>query len=213
MKTIILIVSIVLAGINGFAGDPAYEKEMQQNIRELSKANSQKDILAVCENFKMIAKDRPEEWLPYYYVSFSYLSVVFSEGFDGNIDETLDLADKYLAMARTQSPENAEIEVMQGWIYQGRIQADPMGRGMTYSQKASSSFGKAMNIDPENPRIYFLTGMNVLYTPEMFGGGKEAACPYFIKAMEKYKTFRPASSIAPDWGREDTYELAKSCDN
>ncbi|MBE9484841.1 MAG: hypothetical protein IMY74_08340, partial [Bacteroidetes bacterium] len=134
---------------------------------------------------------------------------------EGNkdIDKFLDIAEGYLEKARQLSPENSEIEVMQGWIYQGRIQVDPMGRGQLFSQKASESFGKAKNINPDNPRIYFLVGQNILYTPEMFGGGEEAACPYFKKAEDKFDSFKTETPISPDWGRETNFKQLNSCES
>ena len=61
----------------------------------------------------------------------------------------------------------------------------------------------------DNPRIYFLTGMNVYYTPEQYGGGKKAACPYFQQAIEKYNSYKPKSPISPDWGKEYTKKLVE----
>jgi len=211
MKKIILTSIIVLVALISFAGEKEYTKAMEKNLQELEKANSAEEYLQLVNAFLRIAEEQEGHWLPYYYAAYSFLNHVFSEDQPESIDETLDKADAYLEKARQISPENSEIEVLQGWIYQGRIQVDPMGRGKKFSQKASASFGKAQNLNPDNPRIYFLNGQNVLFTPEMFGGGKEAACPYFLKAKEKYSTFEPASSISPNWGEEYNNKQASSC--
>jgi hypothetical protein len=84
---------------------------------------------------------------------------------------------------------------------------------MQYSIKANEAFAKAEAINPDNPRIYFLQGQNLLYTPEAFGGGVEAACPLLRKALEKYNTFVPASDYSPDWGKESTDKLVKNSCN
>ena len=211
MKKIILSSIIILAGIFAQAGDKDYVKSMEKNLKEMEKAETSAEFEAFAANFEAIAKKNPDQWLAQYYVAYSYLNIVFSEEGSTNIDMNLDKAEAFLGKARELSPENDEIEVLQGWIYQGRIQVDPMGRGQSYSQKASTSFGKAKNINPDNPRIYFLVGQNVMYTPEAFGGGKEAACPYFIKAAEKYEVFKPESTISPNWGREYNHKLVVSC--
>ncbi len=211
MKKIILSSIIILAGIFAQAGDKDYVKSMEKNLKEMEKAETSAEFEAFAANFEAIAKKNPDQWLAQYYVAYSYLNIVFSEEGSTNIDMNLDKAEAFLGKARELSPENDEIEVLQGWIYQGRIQVDPMGRGQSYSQKASTSFGKAKNINPDNPRIYFLVGQNVMYTPEAFGGGKEAACPYFITAAEKYEVFKPESTISPNWGREYNHKLVVSC--
>lgn len=212
MKKIILSSIIILASIMSFAGDKDYFKSMEKLVKELEMAEEAAEFQTLADNFLAISEGYSDQWLPLYYVAYCYLNTVFSEESPENIDMVLDKAEAYLGKARELSPENDEIEVLQGWIFQGRIMVDPMGRGYMYSQKASESFGKAKNINPENPRVYFLTGQNIMYTPEMFGGGKEAACPYFIEASEKFKVFKPESSISPDWGGEYNQKIANSCE-
>ena len=51
-----------------------------------------------------------------------------------------------------------------------------------------------------------------LFTPAMFGGGKDKAKPVFQKALEMYETFKPASSIAPNWGKNSCSYFIKECD-
>lgn len=211
MKKIILTSTLIISMLLSFATEKDFEKKMEKSLKELNAAESGADFLAAAENFELIAQEAADEWLPNYYVAYAYLNYVFGDEKDVNIDMILDKADAYIKKAREISPKNSEIEVLQGWIYQGRIQVDPMGRGMSYSQKADESFGKAKNFNPDNPRIYFLTGQNVLYTPEQFGGGQKAACPYFKEAQEKYESFKPASSIAPNWGKEFNNKQVRKC--
>lgn len=213
MKTIIFSIIMGMALMGTYAGEGDYEAAMKQNLVGLNKATTAADYQQLANSFERISQAAAGEWLPYYYISYCYLNYCFAEGAPTEgIDGYLDKAETFLGKARELSPANAEIEVLQGWIHQGRIQVDPMGRGMVYSEKASASFGKAKAIDPENPRVYFLTGMNIMYTPEMFGGGKTAACPYFLIAKEKFSKFEPASEIAPDWGMEYNNELANGCE-
>ena len=212
MKKIIISSVIILATLFSFAGEEEYMQAMEKNLQEMAQAKTAADFQAIANSFERIAEAEGDQWLPYYYVSYSYLNYIFAGDATDDIDMILDKAEAYLEKARVLSPENDEIEVLQGWIYQGRIQADPMGRGQLYSQKADVSFGKAKNINPNNPRIYFLIGQNVYHTPEMFGGGQKAACPYFKEAEDKFGSFTPETSISPNWGREYNHKFAASCD-
>lgn len=211
MKKIILSLSIILVSLFSFAGDKEYKQTMTKNLQELHAVKNIADYLQIAKEFKMIAEKEKNQWLPYYYVSYSYLNYVFSGADKKTIDKILDKADAALEHARKLSPDNSEIEVLQGWIYQGRIQVDMAKRGYEYSEKASACFNKARKLNPGNPRIYFLIGQNVLNTPEQYGGGKEAACQYFIEAKEKYKSFKPATKLSPDWGMEYNNKLVATC--
>jgi len=212
MKKIILLSAIILATLFSYAGEKEYIQAMEKNLQELKEAKTPQEFQAIANNFERIGETQSDQWLPYYYVTYSYLQYIFAGNTTEDIDMILDKAEAFLVKARALSPENDEIEVLQGWIYQGRIQVDPMGRGQLYSEKASGSFGKAKNINPDNPRIYYLVGQNVLHTPEMFGGGQEAACPYFQKAADIYESFKLETPISPNWGREQNFKLAKSCE-
>jgi hypothetical protein len=72
------------------------------------------------------------------------------------------------------------------------------------------SLETAKELNPDNPRIYFLEGVNLLNLPPSFGGGAEVARPVLELAIEKYETFQTDDPIWPDWGEEETrIELEK----
>jgi hypothetical protein len=48
-------------------------------------------------------------------------------------------------------------------------------------------------------------------TPEAFGGGKANAKKQFEKALELYKTFKPASPLHPDWGKDEAEKSLAAC--
>ena len=68
-----------------------------------------------------------------------------------------------------------------------------------------------MQQDATNPRLYFLKGQGLKYTPEQFGGGCKTAKPQLQTALDKYAAFKPASDISPNWGKERTEVLIKDC--
>ena len=76
---------------------------------------------------------------------------------------------------------------------------------------AEAQLQNAMQLDPANPRPYFLKGQGLKYTPEQFGGGCKTAMEQLQTAIDKYATFKPASEIAPDWGKQRTEKLLNEC--
>jgi hypothetical protein len=70
---------------------------------------------------------------------------------------------------------------------------------------------KAIKLDAENPRAYLLKGTGLMYRPPQFGGGKDKAIPVLETAVEKYKTFKPSSSIMPHWGEKRAQEVLEQC--
>ncbi len=85
-----------------------------------------------------------------------------------------------------------------------------MNRGMELMGELNRALDRAMKLNPDNPRSYYLRAITLLNMPETFGGGASIAKPLFLTARKKFEKFKPQSSIWPDWGKEmNEEELSK----
>ena len=82
-----------------------------------------------------------------------------------------------------------------------RMMGDVMSRAQTYMPEAQAMLDEAKKLNPDNPRVYVLEAQDKFYTPEQFGGSKEEAKVLFEKAQKLYETFKPETSIHPNWGK------------
>ncbi len=142
--------------------------------------------------------------MPYYYASYSLIVMSFDEN-DGNKKTRFwtgprSLLDKALEL----EPKESELNVLQAFLYPSRIMVDPMGRGMTYMEKMFASLENAKKLNPENPRIYFLEGINKLNLPPSMGGGADVARPILEEALNKFEAFTNQDPLWPRWGEEAT---------
>ena len=209
MKKNVLLIVMAIFSLTVFSSEESYREEMKKNIKSIEKAKSINDFQELANKFERIAKAEKEKWLPYYYSAFCTINMSFFT--KEKCDQYLDEAQKMIAEANILSPNNSEIETLQGYLYLGRIMRDPQTRGMKYSPMATACFEKAKALNPNNPRPYYLLGQNILHTPVQFGGGKAVACPILTIALEKYNSFKPESEISPNWGKNQTKELSKKC--
>jgi tetratricopeptide (TPR) repeat protein len=207
MKPTMIVLALIISAITLQGQDNAFDQAMIQKIKAFDDIKTSEDLQGLANNFERIAEGAPGRWEPLYYSAYSYILMCFVSRNLEKTDPWLDKAQALLDKALAMDAKNAELLILQGMLHQARIQVDPMARGMEYSMKAEDAFGQAKAIDAENPRIYYLQGSSLLYTPAAFGGGPEAACPLFEKAIEKYKKFVPANEIAPDWGEAEASEL------
>ncbi len=196
----ILILSLVFE--MGYSQSENYSKSMKTTMKQMYNAKGASDLQDAANTFERIAQAEKNHWLPWYYAAYSTINKCFMGISSGQIDQELDKAQSYIDKARELDANNDEIEVLQGFLYQARIQVDPQNRGQQYSMKSGASFGKALELNPDNPRADFLVAQNLLYTPEAFGGGAKVACPRYKAAAEKFAKFKPASELAPGWGEE-----------
>ena len=187
-----------------------YRKAMGQSIEKMFQAKTIPEYVEVANQFERISNIEKKEWLPMYYASFSYIMISFQESENAKKDQYLDQAQKYLDQAMLIDCNESELHLLQGFLYPARINIDPMARGMLYMADLNKSLDKALALNPDNPRVYYLKASMALHTPEAFGGGASKALPLFWMADEKFKIFVPKTSISPNWGKElNEAELVK----
>jgi tetratricopeptide (TPR) repeat protein len=186
-----------------------YQTTMKQTIGKMQQSNHPDSLNQVAATFYRIAQTQPKEWLPYYYASFCYVSVTFSEKDADAIHSNLDKAQQMLELALKVNPNESEIHVLQGLIYSKRI--TDMGKGYKYSTLSNEVLAKAEALNPNNPRIYFCKGQNVMNTPAMFGGGKAKALPLFEKALALFEKQTVTNDLMPNWGYKPLAHLIKVC--
>ena len=116
-------------------------------------------------------------------------------------DPLADKAELLINQAESLSKDNSEIYLVKKLIATLRLIADPQTRYQTYGPAAVEALATAKKLNPGNPRIYLLEGQDKFYTPEQFGGSKTEAKKLFEESKAKFDTFKPASDIDPNWGR------------
>jgi len=180
-----------------------YIQVMVKQKKAIKMAATEKDFQDLADNFERISTTATDKWHPLYYAAFCCINKSFVAKEPEVKDSSLDQAQKFIDKALEIYPEESELWVLQGLLYQGRIQIDPMKRGREFSQKANQALNKAKAFNPENPRVYYLLGLNTMHTPKAFGGGPETACPLFKTANEKFTKHIPDHVLSPGWGGEE----------
>jgi hypothetical protein len=208
MKTVFtLLFSVFL--ISGFSQGNRYEQAMIQAIGKMNNAGSNSEFIEAANIFERIGQTEKNEWLPFYHAAFCYISIGHLEQDLAKKDPWFDKAQQFLDLAFTIAPQESELFTLQAFVYPGRMVVDPMGRGMEYMGKMNAAIDKAIQIDPGNPRPYYLRAITLVNMPEAFGGGPATAKPIFELAKQKFDQFKPKSPIWPDWGKEMNEEELK----
>jgi hypothetical protein len=215
MKKLSFALIVLFGSTMIFAQSDKYMSAMQPKVAAidtLRNADSLKDLAGA---FERIANAEKTQWLPYYYAALAQVNagnqVMSSLGatttFGNNSDKLDPYADKateLLDKAEALSKDNSEIFIVKKMIATLRLMGDPMNRYMTYGPEGVQALETAMKLNPENPRIYLLEGMDKYFTPEQYGGSKEEAKKLLETAQKKYASFKPESAIHPTWGKAMT---------
>ncbi len=210
MKTKITLVLMMLVTVLN-AQNTRMENGLLKNIKLLGEAESTEQMQTTTNAFERIAEAEKAEWLAQYYAGYANVLTGMRQQDNSKKDEFYDRALGYVNKADEMSPNNSEVYVLKSWILGMKISIDPMTRGQSLGMESGMLIAKAVELNPENPRAYFLKGQSALYTPEQFGGGKAIAQPQLEMAIEKYKTFKPASLAMPSWGEIQAKAALEQC--
>jgi len=166
-----------------------------QNFKELlvktylafDTTQDQQRRLEYSNKFDLLAKKFPDEWAAHYYNAFSKAVLSYNEKDEAKRDAWLDEAEKERDEAvALLKKENDETYVLAAMIANARLAVKPQARWQKYGKIFDEDLAKAKELNPDNPRIYYLQGTSKRFTPKMFGGGKKAALPYFEKAASLF---------------------------
>ncbi len=201
MKKLVVIFSILMISVSTFAQKEKFEALMTEQAIAIQK-NFESSYMPMANKMERIAAAEPKEWTPQYWVAYCLINESFKLKEAAERDLLLEKAEAFIEKAEEISEDNDEIEVLKAQYAMAKLSVDPMSRWQKYGADFQSALNKAADINPENPRVDYVMGTNVFYTPEGFGGGKDKAKPYFEKALSKFNTFKSKSAYAPNWGKE-----------
>lgn len=211
MKKQIIIAVLAFLSIAANAQNKKYIKSMEKNLSSMDTCKGQASFQKLANTFERIASAEKKEWLPLYYAADCYILIGYMEKDNQKMDDYFTKAQVLTDRADSLSPKNSEIYTMRSWVLSAMIGVNPMIRGAKLGPESGMWLEKAIELDKTNPRPYYMKGQSAMYTPAMWGGGKDKAIVQFEKALVLFKTFKPASSIAPNWGEKQTKESLAEC--
>jgi hypothetical protein len=208
-KLMTITLALLVAGIVN-AQQMSYEEAIKESLEQFSQAKAIEDIHQVASKLQRIASVESKRWEAHYFHAYVLINSSFWEKDGKNKDLILDQAQVSIDKGLELKGDKSELNALQGFLYQGRIQVSA-SRGMTYSSKASSSLEQAIAENPKNPRAYFLLGQNIYNTPSMFGGGKKNALPMFQKAKDFFELEKNKQGFEINWGAIPNERLLEKC--
>lgn len=187
-----------------------YEAAMIRGLEQFKAAKTADDMSTASAFFERVADAEKDKWLPYYYAAYTNYLIGWMNP-KADKDKVAEKSKDLITKAEVIEHNNSEIYCLRQMVAIQQMTVDPMSRYQTYGAEATRALESATKTDPNNPRIYYLSGQTLMNTPEAFGGGKAVAKKLFEKSLELYKTFQPASPLHPNWGKEEAEKLLAQC--
>lgn len=211
MKTINLFFLMIIA-VTTWANDDKYYEQMGKQIQAVYMAKTTEEYQVAINALDRIANAEKTKWEPLYYSAFGNIMLATKEKESSKKDSYLDLALAAIEKGKPLAPAESELIAIEGFVHMIRLTVDPASRGQQYSGLAMQTFGKALGMNPNNPRAMSLMAQMQFGTAQFFGQAPTEACETARKAASVFET--PVVSenpLAPRWGKEMNLEVLKNC--
>jgi tetratricopeptide (TPR) repeat protein len=204
--------SVITFGLYAQNDNSSYQNVMKTTMMEMDTAETVQGNMKVANEFSRLADIAQTQWHPYYYAAFCNVLAAFDIEDVSKVDPLCDKATALLEKAEKLSPKNSEIYCVKAMIDLAKIKVNVFQRGMEGLGNAQASLEMAQELNPDNPRVYFLLGQQSYNTPESFGGSKKESLKLFEKAQELFgKQTNDKDDYAVRWGLKSTQRKIEAC--
>jgi tetratricopeptide (TPR) repeat protein len=209
MKTKLIVLSILIS-VGAMANDK-YTDQMMKNIEVVYKAQSSEELQNAVNVFERIGNAEKTKWEPFYYGSFGNVMLATREKDASKKDGYLDLAKTMLDKASAINPNESEIVALEGFIHMIRVTVDAAARGQQYSMLSMQAFGKALAMNPNNPRALSLMAQMQYGTAQFFKSSTAEACETLAKSLALFDSAKSDNPLAPMWGKGMAENMKVQC--
>jgi len=215
-KRILFSLALML-GISGTLLAQDFKQTLGTTVGAFFGTKDPTEMINQSNRLGLISKKFKDEWSASYYAALSKIMLNYDEKEGAKKDAYLDEADDYLNTAaelsnKDDKMQQSEIYALKAMLANARLGVDPMKRWQKYGKIFEENLELAKSNNADNPRIYFLKGTSVLFTPKMFGGGGKKAMEYFQKAQPLFEKESHDDITKPFWGKETNETFMKQAE-
>ena len=184
------------------------EDNIAAALKLFDDAKNQAGMIASTEAMQKLSDARPDDWIAAYWAAY------FNSQTGRNSNAPMDYYekaqtyyDRAFAALKEKSPvESSDFHTLQSLIHNlvASVYWSKGDRqnGTLMSQKASAALSLAIKAYDKNPRVYLLTGTDLISNGQRIQNNSwvMAGKEMLEKAQKLYISEKPASDIAPSWG-------------
>ena len=205
MKTIIITIALIISSL--LTAQTSFEQGMGKALGLWGEGKPQ-EASALMER---IAAAEKNNWLPNYYVALINTTEAFNPANKEKVPAMIIKAQDAIDNATLISPNNDEIMVVQAMLYTVVLLQDPMTNGVKYTGLVMEQYGKALAINPNNPRAVFSKAEFEIGSAKYWGTDTKPMCAQIEKSIQLFANFKPETPFSPKWGLDRAQEALKGC--
>jgi tetratricopeptide (TPR) repeat protein len=152
---------------------------------------------------RMLAAHPNDAWALHYAGFGLYREATIRRGRDTvDVNPLYERAMEYFDRSE-KAKATAENSALRASVFGQLIGTNPL-KGMINGPRSQAAMDRAIDLAPNNPRVWLVRGISAIYTPELFGGGLAKAEEYLKKALTNFERDMPVPP-APSWGKHEPF--------
>ena len=212
MKKIILSLAVVLISLVSMAQKPEFFKAMGETLGQYATCKNVADFQELGNKFQVIANAETKEWLPLYYHAHCYIIMSFMEQDAAKKDSYLDVVEKSIEKMIGLAPNESDVFALQSFYFTARLVVKTMERGQKFISLSGQAVGKALALDPTNPRAKLIKLQGDMGAAKFYGTDPKSFCPQAKELLVNWDNFKPKSPIHPKWGKDQVAGIVNGCE-
>lgn len=151
-----------------------------------------------------LRKKKDQSLISYWSGYLEFYKSIYYQGVDDK-NAAKKAIEKGIDLVSAIDPKNSEDFALLSMMESFSLQFIPGFKVPIISKRVKQNAKLAIKMDSRNLRGYFVYASNDFYTPEKFGGGKEAE-EYLLKAIA-LNDQQVKNEYLPSWGKKEAYEM------
>lgn len=206
MINLILVLTVMMMTQMSFGQTKKhYQEKMESLLAEAETAKTWQEYEQAARKFANVFDLYSNKWEPRYYAAYyTNLAALNNEDVAYRV-KAWKAAESYINMGLGLNIDNADMKFLKAYIL--TLKGEHLSTGL--SEKMNTRIKELVNegrrIQFENPRGDLVAAFYLYYHTNNVERAKKEA----TSSIEKFIEFKPANSIAPNWGRDMAEELAK----
>ena len=209
MKSKLLILGFLFLSVYAYA--QTFEEVLKEAYLKFERSDTLQNKLNAIIRLDLIAARYSDRWSAHYYAAYAKVVTSYLLEREDQRDGLIDQAEQALGKAKALTKTNDEILVMEAYIANARLSVKPMSRYKKYGEIFDAKLAEAKALNAENPRIYFLKGQSIFYTPKAFGGGCKNALSLLESAIPLFENESKDDLNKPYWGQNRNRYYITEC--
>jgi len=183
-------------------------------LQEGIDTQQEKVLLSSLEAFQRQLQGYPShlKWLVNHYIGFNYYQLgTYYQYVANNQEWAKEYYQKGLAVLKKSANQHpfAETDALISAIYGNLIPLSWWWNKIPFGIKSGDYIEKARKTGPQNPRVWLLSGIGRIFTPETYGGGALPALRDLVKSIGLFEK-NPGGGLnreipLPSWGYDEAY--------